>query len=62
MLFRPMTSDREMAPWVWEMCKMTIDCIVVSDPNAANEADNCKNSRVNIRKSKLRLCKSAKKN
>lgn len=62
MFFRLMILDREMVLWVWEMCKMIIDCIVVSDFNVVNEVDNCKNLRVNIRKSKLRFCKSVKKN
>ena len=35
MPFRPMTSNREMAPWMWEVCRMAMDYI--SDPSVENE-------------------------
>lgn len=35
----PMTSNRYMGPWLWEVCKMIVDCI---DSKAASELDNAK--------------------
>ena len=40
MLLGPMTSNRHMGPWLWEVCKMIVDCI--SDSKAASELDNAK--------------------